>query len=687
MNADAASLDHLTAGTPTVGAARNVEGSVLAFGGVLDRIAHAINAGRMDEANAIHVSKAYNDSIARVQQSIKTLVLSAHNQRSGANLGLQRLWTASFWLLLIAIAGMLGASVFAVLHASSLVNAIQQLVAKTERRRRGEPLGESSPRRDELGTLDSALYDLVAEQHRREQLLDRYRLLSEVTEDIILFVDRSDLTIVDANAAALKAYQYELAELVGKPVSMLAANGVSLPAEVVARSDTSAGLRNEMMHRRADGSVFPIEMHARTANIEGRPTIIGTGRDISERREAAEQVAKALDQAVEGSRLKSEFVATMSHEIRTPMHGVIGMSELLLQTTLTVQQHEYAATVKESAQALLAIINDILDFSRLEANKLELETVAFDPQQVVGAVISLARGTARDKGLTLRSVASQHMPGAVRGDPKRLRQVLMNLVGNAVKFTPSGSVSVSSSVERETADAVVLAFTVSDTGIGVAPEARNRVFEAFVQGDGTTTRDFGGTGLGLSISRRLVELMGGRLWLGDHDGPGSTFCFTARFERTSEAAVPVPLSATAPRVLVLDDDPAVRRTSPRARILLAEDSALIRRVGRSQFEQLDIDVDVVENGKQAVTAEATGDYELVLMDLRMPVMDGFAATRAIRAKEGENGRHVVVVALTANVLDSDREACTEAGMDDFLAKPMQLDALRTVLERWLPGRI
>ncbi len=303
---------------------------------------------------------------------------------------------------------------------------------------------------------------------------------------------------------------------------------------MVALSDRPEGLSYEGLHQRADGTVFPVEVHMHTADIEGRLTIIKTIRDISERRRASEQIALALDHAIEASRLKSEFVATMSHEIRTPMHGVIGMSELLLETPLMPVQREYAVTVKDSAQALLAIIDDILDFSKLEANKMELEVVAFDPAQVIAGALNLVRGTARERGLSLRSSVSPRVPAAVRGDPTRLRQVLINLIGNAVKFTAAGEVTVTTSVERDDGTALaLLAFAVSDTGIGVNPEAREHLFEAFVQGDGSTTRRFGGTGLGLSICKRLVELMGGHIWLEEHEGPGATFCFTARFERTT----------------------------------------------------------------------------------------------------------------------------------------------------------
>jgi CheY-like chemotaxis protein len=245
---------------------------------------------------------------------------------------------------------------------------------------------------------------------------------------------------------------------------------------------------------------------------------------------------------------------------------------------------------------------------------------------------------------------------------------------------------VSTSVLREGTRSVDLLFTVNDTGIGVPEKDRERLFDAFVQGDGSTTRKFGGTGLRLTISRRLVEIMRGRIWLGEHDGPGSTFCFSVRLERATDDALAVALSSPAGAI-----EPAYRtrraglgESLGRARILLAEDSALVRRVARFQLEDLQYAVDIVEDGEQAVRAVATGKYELVLMDMRMPEMDGLTATRVIRLAERESGRHVIVVALTANALEGDRAACVDAGMDDFLAKPLQLDALRAALEHWLP---
>jgi PAS domain S-box-containing protein len=784
--------------------ARRIISEATAILAMFDGVHAELRRGHVNRALALLGSLPYLEQIQKLQADER--VFNAEADATGASefQAVQGLWHASMLLLVFSILGLVLTSVLLFYYSGQAVRGIVELGRKGERYRRGEPLGAPSPRHDEIGRLDAALHEFVAAIELRDQQLRRYRLLAEVTSDIILFIDRIDLTVVDANAAALTAYGYERADLIGKPTAMLHLADDPIDAEAIALSDTPAGLSYEGMHQRSDGTAFPVEVHARTAEVDGRLTIVKTIRDISERRQAAEQISAALDQAVEASRLKGEFVATMSHEIRTPMHGVIGMSELLLERPLGPVEREYAATLKESAQALLAIIDDILDFSKLEANKIELEAVAFDPAQVVAGVVNLVRGAARDKGLALHSYASPHVPAVVRGDPTRVRQILINLVGNAVKFTANGAVTVSMSVERDDGGSIVLAFAVSDTGIGVSPEARERLFEAFTQGDSSTTRKFGGTGLGLSISRRLAELMGGRIWLGEHEGPGSTFCFTARFERTTEEVAAV-IPADGLRVLVLNNDEAVRRTleatlvswgmkgastgdiddaraqlrdatlsgAPfevvliayilprgngvafaaelgeqpeygqparilvtafdavgrkeaalaagcaayllkpvdpsdlydalnaierkrktqgagavdvprRARILLAEDSALIRRVARFQLQDLQYGVDIVENGEQAVAAVAAGDYELVLMDMRMPEMDGLAATRAIRAAERESGRHVVVIALTANVLEGDREACIEAGMDDFLTKPLQLDALRAVLERWLP---
>lgn len=462
------------------------------------RIDAEIRAGHLAVARAQLGAAPYLDEIDRLQAAIAAFIAPARKFGAIQLVTLSRLSDVSLVLLAVAFVG------FAVSCALLLHFAVR------------------------------TVNRFAAAQEARERELERYRLLAEVTQDTILFIDRRTMSIVDANAAALETYGYRREEFIGLSTQMLSPRGVPGDKELLNQIDGPAGVSFERMQRRSDGTEFPVEVHARTAEIGGVPTIVSTARNISERVRSAEHVAQALDQALEASRLKGEFVATMSHEIRTPMHGVIAMSELLLERPLGPMEREYAVTLKESAYALLAIIDDILDFSKLEANRVELEAVVFDPAQVVTSVVNLLAGQAREKGIRLKLRTSQFVPAAVSGDPTRLRQVLINLVGNAVKFTPSGEVNVSVSVDRPDERPLMLAFAVSDTGIGVGPESRDRLFEPFVQGDGSTTRRFGGTGLGLAISRRLVELMGGQIWLAEHEGPGTTFCFTARFERLPE---------------------------------------------------------------------------------------------------------------------------------------------------------
>jgi PAS domain S-box-containing protein len=622
---------------------------------------------------------SYYAEISSLQEAVRAFIQRLRAAQATQVSSLGHLNDTSRLLFSIELAGLAATSALLLYFSLRTVRGILNLRAKGDRYRRGERIGEPSNERDELGLLDGAIHELVAAQELRESQLQRYRLLAEITRDIILFIDRDNLTIIDANAAALAAYGYARADLIGKPATLLR-SGPPLTPEMLRQSDTPAGLSTEALQLRSDGSVFPGEAKAHTAEVDGHRTIVVTIRDTTERRQAAEQVDLALEAAVAASRIKSEFVATMSHEIRTPMHGVIAMSELLLETVLAPLQREYAGTLKESAHALLAIIDDILDFSKLEANKIELETIAFEPAQVIAGVVNITGVTARDKGVTVKSLLAADLPVMLLGDATRLRQILLNLVGNAVKFTSTGSVTVTTSVERDDGRSILVRFAISDTGIGVTAEARERLFEAFAQGDGSTTRRFGGTGLGLSISRRLVELMDGHIWLGDHEGPGSTFCFNARFERASGAAALFHGERGG-----VTTRPASAVPNRHARILIAEDSALIRRVARLQLQELQYDVDVVHNGAEAVVAVATGGYDLVLMDMRMPEMDGLSATRVIREAERTNGRRIVVVALTANVLEGDRQACMEAGMDDFLAKPLELSQLKAVLERWLPA--
>lgn len=623
----------------------------------------------------------------------RTSALAAQQQRS----------TVLLWVA--ALMGIAGGLLVLQLFTRGVTDRLAQLSGNADRVARGEPLQDDPAGRDEIGRLNAVFRGMVARVGEREERLRESRnALRETTAIQRAILDSANYMLISTgdggliqtfNPTAERLLGYSAEQMVGKQspavihdpeeMKVRAAElstelGMEIPATAevfVAKARLGQPDEREWTYIRKDGSRFPVLLSVTALRSDdGEITgFLGVGADITERKQYEAALIEARQAAMDASSAKSEFLASMSHEIRTPMNAILGMADLLAETDLTPPQRRWVGVFRQAGSRLLQLINDILDLSRVEAGQIDLEYSEFGIRELVRETMDILQVRAVEKGLQLRSEIAPEVPARVMGDAFRVRQILMNLLGNALKFTEQGRVDLK--VDR-VLDSRVLVFTVSDTGPGIPEEKLRGIFEAFTQVDSSTTRKYGGTGLGLAISNRLAALMGGSIQVDSTPGRGSRFRFVAPFTVAQPSETDL-----AQRESALPS--STTGNGKRRRILLADDSPDNRLLIQAYLEKEPYDVETAENGEEAVKRYSEEPFDLVLMDVQMPKMDGLSATRAIR--EWETAREMIpcpILALTANALREDEERSRGSGCTEHLAKPIKRAVLLAALRRHLP---
>ncbi|WP_058301382.1 response regulator [Gorillibacterium timonense] len=526
--------------------------------------------------------------------------------------------------------------------------------------------------------LEKANRELLLTTHNLTKAEAQARVIRETSIDTMITFDNGG-TILKINPAAETMFGYKEEELLGQHISLVIPSIHELEACPERNGGETlkytTGKLSELILWQKNGSEFPAEIQIGEAFIGDDHLFAITVSDITERKKSEQELIKAKEAAEIASKVKTEFLAMMSHEIRTPMNGVIGMTDLLLETELTTDQRELAEVIRKSGDALLSVINDILDFSKIESGKMELENEPFALEACVAETFDLFTAKSRKRNLDMQFFMDPRLPEYIMGDITRLRQILINLVGNAVKFTLNGSVYVMVSLVDEQEDRVKLEFVVKDTGIGIAPDKLDRLFKPFSQLDSSMTRKYGGTGLGLAICKTLVDLMEGDIRVDPDSEIGATFLFTIVADKVD------------PQLLVALEQPVANEEEPAPssgpgrslRILVAEDNLVNQKLMLRILECMGHDVEIAETGKQTVQMALSREYDVLFMDIQMPEMDGIEATKEI-VKQLPKGRRPKIIAMTANVLKEEKERCLAAGMEGFMGKPVKGNQIRQMLD-------